>query len=44
LNVALTRAQHRVYVIGDASLWGDLPYFDQVLPQLEKKTAEAWLG
>ncbi len=43
LNVALTRAQHRIYVIGDAGLWGGLPHFDAALPLLEGTTAEAWL-
>lgn len=26
-NVALTRAQHRFFLIGDAQLWGGLPHF-----------------
>ena len=43
LNVALTRAQHRIYVIGDAGLWGGLPHFDAALPLLDRTTAEAWL-
>lgn len=30
LNVALTRAQHRVYLVGDIELWGALPYFEKV--------------
>lgn len=29
LNVALTRAQHRVYLVGDIELWGALPYFEK---------------
>lgn len=44
LNVALTRAQHRFFVIGDVALWGGLQYFNQALPLLEKSTAEAWLA
>lgn len=30
LNVAITRAKHRLYVIGDASQWGGLNHFDQL--------------
>lgn len=30
LNVALTRAKRRVYLVGDFELWGSLPYFDTV--------------
>ena len=29
LNVALTRAQHQVYLVGDIELWGGLPYFEK---------------
>lgn len=29
LNVALTRAQHHVYLVGDIELWGKLPYFEK---------------
>ncbi|WP_426201922.1 DEAD/DEAH box helicase [Pseudomonas sp. TWP3-1] len=29
LNVALTRAQHRIYLVGDDELWGTLPYFKE---------------
>ncbi|BBP68304.1 ATP-binding protein [Pseudomonas sp. Seg1] len=29
INVALTRAQHRVYLVGDVDLWGTLPYFKE---------------
>ncbi|AOZ04703.1 DEAD/DEAH box helicase [Cupriavidus malaysiensis] len=34
LNVAVTRAQNRVFVVGDASLWGDMPYFGEAMAQL----------
>jgi superfamily I DNA and/or RNA helicase len=45
LNVAVTRAQHRIYVVGDASLWGGLKYFGEALSQLGAPiTGEQWLG
>jgi superfamily I DNA and/or RNA helicase len=28
LNVAVTRARRRLYVIGDRAAWGGEPYFD----------------
>lgn len=34
LNVALTRARLRVYVIGDLSLWGDAPFFRELSAKL----------
>jgi hypothetical protein len=34
LNVAITRAKHRLYVIGDASQWGGLNHFDQLAEDL----------
>lgn len=34
LNVALTRARHRFFLIGDAGLWGGLPYFAEASPAL----------
>lgn len=38
LNVALTRAQHRFFLIGDAALWGGLPHFqamhEEILPRI----------
>jgi hypothetical protein len=36
LNVALTRAQHRIYIVGDASLWGDQQHFSVALSRLER--------
>jgi hypothetical protein len=44
LNVALTRAQQRFYVVGDAALWGGLPYFKEALPLLEITAADTWLA
>lgn len=44
LNVALTRAQQRFYVVGDSALWGGLPHFKDALPPLEITTADAWLA
>lgn len=38
LNVALTRAQHHFYVVGDAAVWRGLRYFSEVqaeLPQVD---------
>lgn len=45
LNVAVTRAQHRLFIVGDASLWGGLDYFSEALSQLGTPiTAQQWLG
>jgi AAA domain len=41
LNVAVTRAQCRLYVIGDASQWGGLDYFRDLLGALPGKGVEA---
>lgn len=41
LNVAVTRAQCRLYVIGDASQWGGLDYFRELLGALPGKSSEA---
>ncbi|WP_439256640.1 DEAD/DEAH box helicase [Lonepinella sp. BR2271] len=35
LNVALTRAKKRCYVIGNQSLWGACPYYDTMLAMLK---------
>ncbi|MDH0865670.1 AAA domain-containing protein [Mitsuaria sp. GD03876] len=41
LNVALTRAKHRCFLIGDDELWGGLPHFDkadeQRLPRISPR-------
>ncbi|WP_230371708.1 DEAD/DEAH box helicase [Paludibacterium denitrificans] len=41
LNVAVTRAQCRLYVIGDVTQWGQLNYFWNLLYQLPKRSVEA---
>jgi predicted nucleic acid-binding Zn-ribbon protein len=41
LNVALTRAKHRIFIIGDPNLWAGLPHFnaanEQCLPRIQGK-------
>ena len=37
LNVAVTRAQSRFYMIGDYSLWGNRPYFEVAAKKLERR-------
>lgn len=39
LNVALTRAKHRFFMIGDASLWGGLCHFDAANSELLPRTS-----
>lgn len=41
LNVAVTRAQCRLYVIGDASQWGGLDYFRELLDALPERSVVA---
>jgi superfamily I DNA and/or RNA helicase len=45
LNVALTRAKHRIFIIGDPLLWAGLPHFaeanERLLPRID---AEAFLA
>ncbi|MDX8353960.1 DEAD/DEAH box helicase [Cognatiyoonia sp. IB215182] len=43
LNVALTRAKRRFYLIGDRSLWGNLPYFQAASRVLPIKEAQSFL-
>jgi hypothetical protein len=38
LNVAVTRAQCRLYVIGDASEWGGMDYFRELLHALPRRS------
>jgi len=44
LNVALTRAKHRVFLIGDRGLWGEKPYFDQASAELAALSAPAFIA
>ncbi|WP_323883499.1 DEAD/DEAH box helicase [Aeromonas caviae] len=37
LNVAVTRAQKRVYIVGCKETWGSLPFFSDALTALETK-------
>ena len=41
LNVAITRAKHRLYVIGNAEEWGRLAYFAQLHEALPKRECKA---
>lgn len=36
LNVAVTRAKRRIYIIGDKQLWGGFPYFNEAARQLDE--------
>ncbi len=40
MNVAVSRAKRRLYVIGDASLWGPLPMISTLLAHLPVTTTE----
>jgi hypothetical protein len=44
LNVAVTRAQCRLFVIGDTSQWGRLDYFRELMSALPKKSVSADRG
>ena len=38
LNVAVTRAKKRLYVIGNKSKWGSLPYFTVLATHLKERS------
>ncbi|QKK31334.1 ATP-binding protein [Rhizobium indicum] len=44
LNVALTRAKRRFYIVGDHSLWETLPYFRETASALETIQAAEFLA
>jgi hypothetical protein len=44
LNVAVTRAQHRVFIVGDVALWGSKPYFETARSLLPVITGDEFLG
>lgn len=43
LNVALTRAKHRFFMIGDVSIWSKQQYFDTAYTNLNKISPEEFL-
>lgn len=43
LNVALTRAKHRFFMIGDVSLWGGKTFFDKVRASVEVISGDDFL-
>ena len=44
LNVALTRAKHRFFIIGDAGLWGEKRYFQEARRNLPEISADEFLN
>lgn len=42
-NVAVSRAKHRLYIIGDRGHWAGLPYFSAIAPKLEVRGSEVSL-
>jgi superfamily I DNA and/or RNA helicase len=44
LNVALTRAKRRFYIVGDHTLWETLPYFRETASALETIQAAEFLA
>ncbi|MBB2687007.1 UNVERIFIED_ORG: hypothetical protein GGD47_004631 [Rhizobium etli] len=44
LNVALTRAKRRFYIVGDRTLWQSLPYFREAANALETVQAAEFLA
>ncbi|MGN4188931.1 DEAD/DEAH box helicase [Burkholderia gladioli] len=43
LNVALTRAKHRFFVLGDGAIWGDKRYFNRAKLHLPEITSSEFL-
>ena len=45
LNVAVTRAKRRFFVLGDKALWGKMPYFSEAAanPKLSYRAPEEFL-
>jgi superfamily I DNA and/or RNA helicase len=43
LNVALTRAEHYIYIIGEAAVWRDQPHFSVAHACLRKTDAASFL-
>lgn len=44
LNVAVTRARRRVYVVGDHAQWARHAYYSELARALPRATAEDFLG
>lgn len=43
LNVAITRAKRRFYIVGDKKVWGERRYFNQAATMLSTITAEMFI-
>lgn len=41
LNVAVTRAKHFLYILGDQGLWGTQPHFEVALARLSRSSARS---
>jgi hypothetical protein len=39
MNVAVTRAKHRLYVVGSSAVWGDTPYFGDIYAEFKDNSA-----
>jgi hypothetical protein len=44
LNVALTRAKRRFFMIGDVGLWGEKPYFQEARRNLQEISGDEFLN